>query len=180
MGVFGVILGILGMIAAVAATILGGWIGGAVAIVLGAIALCLGALSRKKAGMGGTGAIVTGILAVVIAIAMIFTTQNLMKMMKDKILEDLDKQASRYPTVAKYIKTADTDVGFVGFVGSMAIKVTEEDRAAFDAEIKDLPKVVTENSGSSGTKTESKPAEEPAAEAPAAEPAEETGEEADG
>lgn len=185
MGVFGVILGILGLIAAVIATLAGGWIGGAIAIVLGAVAVCLGMLARKKNGKGGMGAIVTGILAVVIAFALIFAVQNLMKTMKDKIMENPELQLTKFPTVSKYIEKADTNTGLVGFVGSMAVSITEEDKAAFDKEAKELATVITDNSTSSGTKTEeSKPAEEPAAEAPAeepaAEPAAEGGEEADG
>lgn len=175
MGVCGIILGIVGLIAAVAATLFFGWIGGAVAIVLGAVAIILGLLKRKKSGKSGVGAVVLGVLAVIVAVSLISTTGTMMSTLKTNLLKEIDQQESKHATVAKYVEMADTNTGFMGFISSMAGKVSEEDKPAFEEEIKDLASLITESSGNSGSKTPGEPAPaEPAAEpadAPAEEPA---------
>ena len=87
--------------------------------------------------------------------------------LKTNLLKEIDKQESKYATVAKYVGDADTNVGFIGFITSMAGKVTEEDRAAFEEEIKDLSKLLSEKSASDSQA----PAAEPAPAEPAEEPA---------
>ena len=167
MGVCGVILGILGLIAALVATLCFGWIGGAVAILLGAIALALGLLKRKKSGNGGIGAVILGAIAIVVAAAIIPATHSTMMTLKTNLLKEIDKQESKYATVAKYVGDADTNVGFIGFITSMAGKVTEEDRAAFEEEIKDLSKLLSEKSASDSQAPAAEPAPAEAAEEPA-------------
>jgi len=171
MGIFGIVLGVLGIIAAAFATLMGGWIGGAFAILLGVAALALGFACRKKGGRGGMGAIVTGVIGVILAVALIFTTQNMMVELKSKLLEEIDQQASKHATVAKYCEMADTNTGLVGFVTSMASKVTDEDKDAFNEEIKDLTALLSENTDNSGSKTTT----ETVTEAPAEPAAEGTG-----
>ena len=153
MNAFGIVLGVLALIAAFIAPLMGGWIGGAATIVLAVGALVLGVLSRKKSenkkGMGG---IVLGVIAAVLAVVMIVSTSSMMKTMKDKLLDELDKQGSKFPTVAKYAEQADTDTGFIGFINSMAGKVSEEDKAKFEEEAKDLANLLTESSDSSSSK----------------------------
>ena len=162
MRIFGVILGVLGVIAGLIATLCLGWYGAVFAILLGAIGLVLGLLSRKKTGKG-MGAIIIGAVAVIIAVSMIFSTQNMMTTLKDKLMSELNNEGGKHPTVAKYVEMADTNTGFFGFITSMAAKVSEEDQAAFDEEIKDLTNVLTESSESSGSQATSEPApaEEP-------------------
>lgn len=155
MNVVGVIIGILALIASVIATFIGGWIGGVIAIVLAAIAIALGFAAKKKSENGkGISAIVIGILSVVAAVSMIFATQNMMKTVKDNLLKETNKEGSKFATISKYAELADTNTGFVGFISSMLGKVTEEDKAAFEEESKNLANLLnesTENSGSTAT-----------------------------
>ena len=84
--ILGVILGLLGIAAAVLLAYLTGVIGGGIALLFGVIALILGIKSRK--GGRGIAAIVAGLLAVVLAVIMTFTgvatVQTLINIPKDE------------------------------------------------------------------------------------------------
>lgn len=77
--VLGIVLGIFGVLIALFLTFLTGAIGGCVALLLGVLAFALGLSAKKKGGMG-VGAMIFGVIAVVMAIVMtvssigIFTT----------------------------------------------------------------------------------------------------------
>ena len=75
------ILGILGIAVALLMTLMFGVIAGAVAGVLGIGAALLG-YSAHKRGTRGAGAIVAGVLALVLAVSMTFTTVGMMKHLK--------------------------------------------------------------------------------------------------
>ena len=77
----------------------------------GLIAILLGVLARSKGGKG-VGAIVTGILAVVLAVVMTSTSIGLVKTLQD-IAKD---HADVAPHVSKYIGEANPNMGFVGVV----------------------------------------------------------------
>jgi amino acid transporter len=128
---------------------LGGWIGGAIAIVVGIGAILLGVFGRKKAGKGGTGAIVIGVIAVLIAAVMIPTTSTMMKTVKENALKEMDN----FPIVAKYAEQADTNTGLYGFIASMATKVSEEDKAAFEQEAQNLADLLKEKEAAKATAT---------------------------
>ena len=83
--VLGIVLAILGIGIAVMFTLLFGVIAGAAATILGIAAILLGVGARK--GGRGIGAIVTGSVAVVAAIAMMFTTVSAMNLMHKAALE---------------------------------------------------------------------------------------------
>ena len=83
--VLGVVLGILGIGIAVLFTLLFGVIAGAAATILGIVGILLGVGARK--GGRGIGAIVTGAIAVVVAVAMMFTTVTAMNMLHRAALE---------------------------------------------------------------------------------------------
>ena len=83
--VLGVVLAILGIGMAVLFTLLFGVIAGAAATVLGIVAILLGVGARK--GGRGIGAIVTGSVAIVAAVVMMFTTVTAMNMMHRAALE---------------------------------------------------------------------------------------------
>ena len=83
--VLGVILAILGIGIAVLFTLLFGVIAGAAATILGITAILLGVGARK--GGRGIGAIVTGAVAVVAAVVMMFTTVTAMNMLHKAALE---------------------------------------------------------------------------------------------
>ncbi len=79
--VAGIVLGILGIAVALLMTLMFGVIAGAVAGVLGIGAALLG-ISAHKRGNRGAGAIVAGVLALVLAVSMTFTTVGMMKHLK--------------------------------------------------------------------------------------------------
>ncbi len=83
--VLGIVLAILGIGIAVLFTLLFGVIAGAAATILGVAAILLGVGARK--GGRGIGAIVTGSVAVVAAVAMMFTTVSAMNLMHKATLE---------------------------------------------------------------------------------------------
>ena len=83
--VLGIVLAILGIGIAVMFTLLFGVIAGAAATILGIAAILLGVGARK--GGRGIGAIVTGSVAVVAAVAMMFTTVSAMNLMHKAALE---------------------------------------------------------------------------------------------
>ena len=83
--VLGVVLAVLGIGIAVLFTLLFGVIAGTAAAVLGIVAILLGVGARK--GGRGIGAIVTGAIAVVVAVAMMFTTVTAMNMLHRAALE---------------------------------------------------------------------------------------------
>jgi Na+(H+)/acetate symporter ActP len=147
MGIAGIIVGILGLAAALIAILLAGWIGGAVAIVLGIGAIVLGFFARKKNGKGGVGAIVIGVIAALIAAIMIPSTATMMKTVKDNALKKMDN----FPIVSKYAEQADTNTGLYGFIASMATKVTEEDKVAFEEEAKNLAELLKEEEAAKAT-----------------------------
>lgn len=147
MGIAGIIIGIIGLAVALLAVLLAGWIGGVVAIVLGIAAIVLGILARKKNGKGGVGAIVLGAIAALIAAVLIPTTATMMKTVKENAL----KKSANFPIVSKYAEQADTNTGLYGFIASMATKVTEEDKVAFEEEAKNLAELLKEEEAAKAT-----------------------------
>ena len=83
--VLGIVLAILGIGIAVLFTLLFGVIAGAAAAILGIVAILLGVGARK--GGRGIGAIVTGSVAIVAAVVMMFTTVTAMNMLHKAALE---------------------------------------------------------------------------------------------
>ncbi len=81
--VAGIILGIMGIAMALLMTLLFGVIAGAAAGVLGIAAALLGLTARRNDGQRGVGAVVAGVLAVVLAVTMTFTSVNTMKHLRD-------------------------------------------------------------------------------------------------
>ena len=80
--VFGILLGIAGIAIAIMMTLWFGVIAGAVAGAFGIGAALLG-ISARRHGTRGAGAIVAGVLAIVLAFSMTFVSANIMKAMKD-------------------------------------------------------------------------------------------------
>ncbi len=83
--VLGIVLSILGIGIAVLFTLLFGVIAGAAAAILGIVGILLGVGARK--GGRGIGAIVTGSVAVLAAVVMMFTTVSAMNLMHTAALE---------------------------------------------------------------------------------------------
>ena len=83
--VLGIVLAVLGIGIAVLFTLLFGIIAGAAAAILGIVGILLGVGARK--GGRGIGAIVTGSVAVLAAVVMMFTTVSAMNLMHKAALE---------------------------------------------------------------------------------------------
>ena len=83
--VLGIVLAVLGIGIAVLFTLLFGIIAGAAAAILGIVGILLGVGARK--GGRGIGAIVTGSVAVLAAVVMMFTTVSSMNLMHKAALE---------------------------------------------------------------------------------------------
>ena len=112
--VAGIVLGILGIAVALLMTLLFGVIAGAVAGILGIVAALLG-YSAHKRGNRGVGAIVAGVLALVLAVSLTFTSANLLKTMKDTAIS-----SGVAPTFAKYM-----DNPYLGIAGVAANAVND-------------------------------------------------------
>ena len=120
--VAGIVLGILGIAVALLMTLLFGVIAGAVAGILGIVAALLG-YSAHKRGNRGVGAIVAGVLALVLAVSLTFTSANLLKTMKDTAVS-----SGVAPHFAKYM-----DNPYLGIAGMAANAV--EDMKGNDTDV---------------------------------------------
>lgn len=94
--VLGVVLGILGILCALFLCLIGGVIGGAIALILGALAIVIG-LSARKNGGKGIAAVIAGALAVLLAIVMTVSTVTLF----NRIKETAGKYADEAPLIVK-------------------------------------------------------------------------------
>ena len=80
--VAGIVLGIASMGVSLLLTLLFGVVAGAIAAGLGIFATFLG-FSAHKHGNRGIGAVVSGVLAIILAVTMTFTSVNIMKTLKE-------------------------------------------------------------------------------------------------
>ena len=84
--VLGIVLGFLGIAAAILLTFATGVIGGGIALLLGVIGIILG-ISTKKKGGKGIGSIVVGVICVIMAVVLTFTTVAAMAGLRDRAKE---------------------------------------------------------------------------------------------
>ena len=84
--VLALVLGILGIAAALFTVILTGAIGACLAGVLGLAAIIIGVVSRK--GGKGMGGIVTGVLAIILAVAILFAVIGMFNTLREKALQN--------------------------------------------------------------------------------------------
>ena len=105
--VLAIVLGIIGIVAALLLCLLAGIIGGAIAGAFGLAALLIGISSRKYGkGMGG---IVTGVIAILLAVALTSASVN--------VYRDLQKKAEATgiaPLMSKYLNKPE--LGIVGLI----------------------------------------------------------------
>jgi len=123
--ILGIVLGVLGIIAALFLCVMTGWIGGAIAGILGLIGLLLGIFAVKggKKG-GGIGSIVVGAIAILLAVVMTFTTiASFTEMRKIATAEET-------PLMAKYMD--NPGLGLMGVVLNMGKDLEGKDQAAQD------------------------------------------------
>ncbi len=116
--VLGIVLGLLGIAAALTLTLLGGAIGGAIALLLGLIALLLGLKARKGSGKG-FGAILTGVLAIILAVAVTISVVGLFRSLHESA-QGMDDA----PLVAKFL-----DKPYLGFIG-LALNTPDDEGSA--------------------------------------------------
>ena len=110
----GIVLGILGIAVAFLMSLLFGVIAGAVAGILGIVAALLG-YSAHKRGNRGVGAIVAGVLALVLAVSLTFTSANMLKTMKETAVS-----SGVAPSFARYM-----DNPYLGIAGVAANAVED-------------------------------------------------------
>lgn len=108
----GLTLGILGIIFSVMLILFTGVIGGGIAFVLAVAAILIGAHARKCGGGKGAGAIVTGIIALLLAVSLTFASIGLFTTLRDRAREN-----PATPLVAKYCE--NPYMGFIGFAISI-------------------------------------------------------------
>ena len=113
--ILGVILGLLGIAAAIFLAMLAGVIGGGIAVAFGLAALLIGISGRKKGGKG-IGAIIVGALAILLAVALTATTVSGLKEMHQKAVE-----SGNAPLVAKYAENP-----YLGLLG-VALKLPNDE-----------------------------------------------------
>jgi len=132
--VLGLVLGLLG-IAAAGFAIVSGAAGGAVALALGAAALILG-MNIRNAGGSGTGAMMSGILAIILAVALTLAAVNSVNTLKKKAAD-----SGAAPLLSKY-----TDMPYFGILGvAMRIPGDEESQKELQAEMDLLKELDRQN-----------------------------------
>ena len=104
----GLTLGILGMVFAVMLTLFTGVIGGGLAFALAVAAILVGVYTRNCGGGKGAGAIVTGIIALLLAVSLTFASVGIFTVLRDRAREN-----PATPLVAKYCE--NPYMGFLGF-----------------------------------------------------------------
>ena len=110
----GVLLGVTGILAAVLLTFLFGVAGGAAALILGLAAVLLG-VGAVKGRRGGIGAVVCGVLAILLAAALSLASVGFVNGMKQAAREHAD----RAPLLAPNLEKANPCLGIMSFVGSV-------------------------------------------------------------
>ena len=94
--ILAVVLGILGILIALFATLPTGVVGGIIACLLGLAALLIGIVGKKNGGKG-IGGIIVGVLAIILAVVMTVSSIAAMKLLK----EEVTKYADEAPLVLK-------------------------------------------------------------------------------
>ena len=135
--VFGILLGIAGIAIAVMMTLWFGVIAGAVAGAFGIGAALLG-ISARRHGTRGAGAIVAGVLAIVLAFSMTFVSANIMKAMKDTAVK-----SGVAPNFARYM---DNPYLGVAAVAMNAVNASKDGETAktIEQEMKALQQYMTD------------------------------------
>ena len=120
MSILGVVLGLVGALAAVFA-LLFGIIGGIPAAVLGLLAVLLGFLAWKKSRKG-IPSVIIGVIAVILAVALTISGINAAKYQYDQVKAYPEKA----PTLARHLDKAQLQFGYIGLM--MVSKNPEEDK----------------------------------------------------
>ena len=136
MGIFGVIVGILAVAAAVVATFLFGSTGGIIAAVLAVVAIVLGILKRRRNKKGGIVAIVIAVLAVILAFALTSTWSNLFKEAHNKAVEY--KPDGMWAQISE-----DTNHGIMGLISKLP--TDDASMNALVEELNELNKMIDAN-----------------------------------
>ena len=127
MSVLGVILGIVGIIAALLSAVLG-IIGGIPAIILGLLAVLFGCLARRN--RRGIPSIVIGVLVIVLAVALTFSGINSAKYYLNQVKANPEKA----PVLARYADHVRLEYGFLGY-----LVVTRESKPCLKAQAGVIP-----------------------------------------
>ena len=115
--VLGAILGLIGILLALVLVYLTGVIGAAISVVLGVIALALGIQARR--GGRGWGAIILGVLSILMAAVMLVVTVSALQLMRERAAE-----LGNAPLVVKYLNKPY--LGLTGMVVDAAQDASED------------------------------------------------------
>ena len=107
----GIVLGIIGIVAALPLAFMGGVVGGCICALLGIIAIIIGVRANRGGRRGGA-AVVFGVIAVIVAVLMTFLSISVFKLMHDKAAE-----SGVAPLVEKYAE--DPYFGLMGIVSKI-------------------------------------------------------------
>ena len=110
--VLAVVLGILGILIALFATLLAGVVGGAIAGILGLAAVLIGFFGKKNGGKG-IGGIIAGALAIILAVTMTVSSISTFKTLKEKAAE----YAEEAPLVVKCLD--NPSLGMIGMIANL-------------------------------------------------------------
>ncbi len=154
--VLALVLGIIGIVAALPICMLGCIIGGAIAGAFGLAALLIGISSRKYGkGMGG---IVTGVIAILLAVTLTSAFVNVYRDLQKKAEEASDVA----PLMSKYLNKPE--LGFVGLL--LNIPKDEASLDALSKELDALRKLESSDTAATAVPTETAVPAETAAPAP--------------
>ena len=120
MAILGIVLGIIGVLAALLAALMG-ILGGIPAAILGLLAGLFGFLAWKKSRKG-ISSIVIGSMAVVLAVVMTISGINSAKFHYDQVKAHPEKA----PTLAMHLDDAKLEYGIIGLM--LGSKTPEEDK----------------------------------------------------
>ena len=152
--ILGVVLGVIGIVAAIVLAFLTGVIGGGISLAFGLAALILGILAVRDAN-GGVGAIITGVLAIVLSLLLTGAAMTSVKMLRDHAHD-----SGNAPLVEQY--SNQPQFGILGVVYKIASDNGNMD--AFMNELHEITGVVGTPSSNvvSGTSASAAPAADPA------------------
>lgn len=131
MSIAGVILGIIAMVASVLG-LLTGLLGGAVAGVLALLAILFGILAKRREQGKGVPAIVIGVIAVLLAIALAVCGIDV----ANRLITQARLYKDQAPTVYKYAEKINPNMGILALINAVP---TKEESDLLVKELQNLP-----------------------------------------
>ncbi len=131
----GIFLGIVGILFAILPTLIRGVVGMGISVVLGIVAVLLGMGARK--GGRGMGAIITGVIAVLLAVVMLFSSMNLVTRICDTMKDEITAQEQMTPEINDFIEGWKKQ-SYMGIIPIINLANNKMLQTQFDAALKKL------------------------------------------